>query len=123
MSVDELTTNLKCLIKQAMVKDTTSNEEQHIIVGKRVKHRFQEKSGNETEFKWYTERIISQMHISAICSRIFPYLQKLAYFKIFNEFIKLLLKDVFFSILAIDEYVFVAKFGTFCMFALIKSCK
>jgi hypothetical protein len=50
-----------------MVKDTTSNEEQHIIVGKRVKHRFQEKSGNETEFKWYTGRIISQVHISAIC--------------------------------------------------------
>ena len=40
LNVDELKENLKKLVKQAVVKDSESDIERHILVGKRVKHRF-----------------------------------------------------------------------------------
>ena len=57
LSVDELTTNLKILIRQAVVKDKDSNQEQHMLVGKRVRHNFKS-DGTST---WYTGKVISQV--------------------------------------------------------------
>ena len=58
LSIDELKMNLKTLIRQAVVKDSESNQEKHLLVGKRVRHRFHEDDGD----KWYTGKIISQVY-------------------------------------------------------------
>ena len=58
LSLNELEMNLKTLIRQAVVKDLESNQEKHLIVGKRVRHRFLEDDGD----KWYTGKIISQVY-------------------------------------------------------------
>ena len=57
LNVDELKENLKKLVKQAVVKDSESDIERHILVGKRVKHRFSTDEGD----KWYTGKVISQV--------------------------------------------------------------
>ena len=57
LDVDELKENLKKLVKQAVVKDSESDIERHILVGKRVKHRFSTDEGD----KWYTRKVISQV--------------------------------------------------------------
>ena len=58
LSLQELITNLKILVRQAIVKDNENQNEKHILVGRRVKHRFLE-NGQE---KWYRGKIISQVH-------------------------------------------------------------
>ena len=55
LSVDELRQNLITLVKQCIVKP--SDEEIHILVGKRVRHRFMK----DGVVKWYTGRVISQV--------------------------------------------------------------
>ena len=57
LNVDELKENLKKLVKQAVVKDSESDIERHILVGKRVKHCFSTDEGD----KWYTGKVISQV--------------------------------------------------------------
>lgn len=57
LSVDELTTNLKILIRQAIVKDKDSNQKQHMLVGKRVRHNFK----SDSTSIWYTGKVISQV--------------------------------------------------------------
>lgn len=54
----ELSVNLKALIRQAIVKDAEGDGETHMLVGKRVRHRFREPEGD----KWYPGKIISQVH-------------------------------------------------------------
>jgi hypothetical protein len=44
------------------VKDTQTNEEHHILVGKRVRHCFQDKSDGQIVNKWYYGRIILHVH-------------------------------------------------------------
>ena len=58
----ELSENLKVLLRQAVVKDAESSEEKHILVGKRVKHRFREETEGHVVEKWYTGKIISQVN-------------------------------------------------------------
>ena len=58
LNATELAENLKILIRQANVKDAESNEEKHILGGKRVKHRFIEGGAG----KWYKGKIISQVN-------------------------------------------------------------
>jgi hypothetical protein len=64
LSVDELKTNLKALITHAIVKDVQSNTEKHMLVGKRVRHRYKEVQNGETTYTWYTGNIISQVHVT-----------------------------------------------------------
>ena len=59
LSSAELTANLKSLVGQAIVRD--EQREQHILVGKRVKHRFEEIVNGNKVHKWYTGKIISQV--------------------------------------------------------------
>ena len=54
LSIDELKMNLKTLIRQAVVKYSESNQEKHLLVGKRDRHRFHEDNGD----KWYTGKKI-----------------------------------------------------------------
>ena len=61
LSVNEPTTNLKSLISHAIVRDVESSTERHILVGKRVRHKYEETIDGETTHKWYTGRIISQV--------------------------------------------------------------
>ena len=64
LDVDELKENLKVLVRQAVVRDTENNIERHLLVGKRVKHRFI----TDGEEKWYTGRVISQVLIIHLLS-------------------------------------------------------
>lgn len=60
LSVSELTDNLKLLVRQALVRDE-SDQEKHILVGKRVKHKFEEDENGAKIDRWYTGKIISQV--------------------------------------------------------------
>ena len=55
--VNELKEHLKVLVRQAVVKDKESDIARHLLVGKRVKHRFNTDDGE----KWYTGKVISQI--------------------------------------------------------------
>lgn len=59
LSIEELIINLKDLIKQSIVKDTMTETERRLLVGKRIKHRFMI-DGTE---KWYHGKVISQVRI------------------------------------------------------------
>jgi hypothetical protein len=61
LSVNELTCNLKTLIKQAVVKNQESGVNEHMLVGKRVRHRFNKECDGKTETAWYSGKIISQV--------------------------------------------------------------
>ncbi|XP_060557311.1 uncharacterized protein LOC132717769 [Ruditapes philippinarum] len=61
LTVDELKENLINIVKQALVKDRENDEEIHILVGKRVRHRFEEVTDGKKMYKWYNGRIISQV--------------------------------------------------------------
>jgi len=63
LSVDELATNLKKLIRQAVVKEKDSERETHILVGKRIRHRQEEHNDGQKRLVWYTGRVISQVHV------------------------------------------------------------
>jgi hypothetical protein len=56
LSADELLSNLT-VVNQAIVKDSESDTGKHMLVGKRVRHRFQVEKD-----KWYTGKIISQVY-------------------------------------------------------------
>jgi hypothetical protein len=56
-----LTCNLKTLIKQAVVKNQESGVNEHMLVGKRVRHRFNKECDGKTETAWYSGKIISQV--------------------------------------------------------------
>lgn len=58
LSVDEMTNNLKKLLCEAEVRDTVSGEKHHMLVNRRVSHKFKEKNGVEN---WYTGKVISQV--------------------------------------------------------------
>ena len=49
LSIDELRMNLKTLIRQAVVKYSESNQEKHLLVGKRMRHRFHEDNGTQAK--------------------------------------------------------------------------
>lgn len=55
LTVDELKVNFESLIRHAIVKN--DNDHQHILVGKRVRHRFTE----DGQDRWYTGKVISQV--------------------------------------------------------------
>ena len=57
----ELSTNLKTLVRQSLVKDNEMNETRHILVGKRVRHRFKKQEGDVFIDVWYPGKIISQV--------------------------------------------------------------
>jgi len=61
LSIEELIINLKDLVKQSIVKDTMTETERHLLVGKRIKHRFMI-DGTE---KWYHGKVISQVIINS----------------------------------------------------------
>ncbi|XP_053372789.1 uncharacterized protein LOC128546365 [Mercenaria mercenaria] len=61
LSVEELASNLKLLVRQAVVKDQESNEAKHLLVGKRVRHRFDEIRNGQKVPVWYTGKVISQV--------------------------------------------------------------
>ena len=56
-SVEELVKNLKDHVKQSIVKDNLTETERHVLVGKRIKHRFM----IDGEEKWYHGKVISQV--------------------------------------------------------------
>ena len=56
LNVDELKRNVLALINKAV--SSPSPEQQHLLVGKDIDHRFIEEDGSE---KWYTGRVISQV--------------------------------------------------------------
>lgn len=58
LSVECPTTNLKSLIRQAIVNDQENDTNMHMLEGRRVRHRFEENQKIET---WYTGKIISQV--------------------------------------------------------------
>ena len=62
LSVPELAYNLKELVKESAVEDQQSGEARHLLVGKRVKHRFVSKdtSGHDV-ITWFFGKIISQV--------------------------------------------------------------
>ena len=62
MSVPEMASNLKELVKDAVVEDKHSREARYLLVGKRVKHRFisQDTSGHDI-ITWFFGKIISQV--------------------------------------------------------------
>lgn len=60
-TVHELTANLKELVTQAIVADDDSQK--HILVGKRVRHRFIKDGQSE----WYTGKVISQVFACRCC--------------------------------------------------------
>lgn len=59
LSVEELVQNLKDLVKQSIVKDSLTDTEKHVLVAKRIKHRFY-LDGDE---KWYNGKVISQVDV------------------------------------------------------------
>ena len=61
LNSQELSLNLKTLICQAIVKDAEGDGEKHILVGKRVKHRFRGQLCDEQACRWYLGKIISQV--------------------------------------------------------------
>ncbi|WAR22430.1 hypothetical protein MAR_016404 [Mya arenaria] len=65
LTVEELTNNLKLLVQRAIVKDRESDEQVHMLVGKKIKHRFKEtvvENGEKVDvLKWYTGKVISQV--------------------------------------------------------------
>lgn len=63
LSAEELASNLKSLVRQAVVKDQDSDMQRHILVGKRVRHRFDELRGGRKVTVWYTGKVISQVAI------------------------------------------------------------
>lgn len=65
LSLEEMKVNLKALVGQAVVKDRESNQEKHILVGKRVRHQLE--VGDRKTKTWFTGRIISQVHIACSC--------------------------------------------------------
>ena len=62
LNVEELSTNLKKLVRQAVVKEKDSDQARHILVGKRVRHRYEEYHDGHKILVWYTGRVISQVH-------------------------------------------------------------
>lgn len=62
LSVEELISNLKALVDQAVVKDIESNNENHILVGTRVRHQLETDEGGQKKKIRYKGRIISQVH-------------------------------------------------------------
>lgn len=61
LTVEELTLNLKKLIKQAIVMDQQSGKAEHILVGKRVRHKFKTTVNGEVSYEWYAGKVISQV--------------------------------------------------------------
>lgn len=59
LTVEELITNLKMLVRQSIVRDNLDESDKHVLVGKRVKHRFD----TNGEDQWYTGKVISQVQI------------------------------------------------------------
>ncbi|CAG2201012.1 unnamed protein product [Mytilus edulis] len=57
LTVEELITNLKMLVRQSIVRDNLDESDKHVLVGKRVKHRFD----TNGEDQWYTGKVISQV--------------------------------------------------------------
>ena len=66
LTVDELKTNLKSLVTQAVVQDHENQTEVHMLVGKRVRHGFQ---SGDNEDKWYFGKVISQAQL-IYCSNV-----------------------------------------------------
>ena len=58
---NKLSTDLKTLVKQSLVKDAVLNETRHILVGKRVRHRFKKQEGGRPIGEWYPGKVISQV--------------------------------------------------------------
>ena len=67
----ELSENLKALVRQAIVKDKESCKEKHILVEKRVRHRFREEKEGHVIEKWYTGKIISQVIYNPFFKHVF----------------------------------------------------
>ena len=66
LSVEELTENLKSLVQQAIVKDIENDEQRHMLIGKRIKHRFTVKEDGKDVQNWFTGRVISQVHVNSL---------------------------------------------------------
>ena len=75
---NELSTNLKTLVKQSLVKDAVLNETIHILVGKRVRHRFKKQEGGRLIDDWYPGKIISQVQCLSCVVRKSVFRQGLA---------------------------------------------
>jgi len=63
--VEELADNLKTLVKQAVVMDKISGTEKHLLVGKRIRHRFTTILNGVQKHEWYTGKVISQVYTTA----------------------------------------------------------
>lgn len=58
LTIDELSDNVKQLVKNAQVKDQDQGGHRHVLVGRRVRHRFD--TGNGV-LNWYNGKVISQV--------------------------------------------------------------
>jgi len=66
-NVEQLTANLKALVSQAVVEDDDSQK--HILVGKRVRHRFTK----DGQAEWYRGKVISQVPMGRCLLRMFNF--------------------------------------------------
>ena len=69
LNVDELKKNVLTLINKAT--NSPSPEEPHLLVGKSIEQRFLESDGSS---KWYTGKVISQVHIWSFSFLYFIYI-------------------------------------------------
>jgi hypothetical protein len=54
-----------------VVKDKESNEDQHILVGKRVRHRYEQTQNGMKVEVWYTGKIISQVNVLTLKTSVY----------------------------------------------------
>ena len=81
---NESSTNLKTFVKQSLVKDAVLNETRHILVGKRVRHRFKKQEGGRLIDEWYPGKIISQVQCLSCVVGKSVFLQGLAQTALYN---------------------------------------
>ena len=60
LSVQELATNLKTLLDEAIVAEAETGREQHVLTGRQVRHKFK-CADDHSAFTWYKGKIISQV--------------------------------------------------------------
>ncbi|WAQ97232.1 SPI2A-like protein [Mya arenaria] len=61
LTVEELTENVKKMVRKAYEIDTVRNPDEQVLVGRNVKHAFMVQDGEHAEKTWYIGRVISQV--------------------------------------------------------------
>ncbi|XP_053392120.1 uncharacterized protein LOC128554835 [Mercenaria mercenaria] len=78
LTVDELSQNVKKLVRKAYEIDINENPENQVLVGKKVKHAFEQKDQPD-EKVWYIGKVISQVNV--VCGLHLDYTKPYCDFK------------------------------------------